>query len=165
MNRHLGINLRFGCAGFGQTLYTTSTAIFETWFFRSFARTSSSNRVGSTPAGIYRRNTMRPLSSYSEELCSRHRCDRSNDCTVSNTGFGFSLLPSRILTSQLECESNQNINNQLKPVTNTAIAHDPMPHASPTTTTMIALPVSFGLSSKVLNRKSAPIPKMTNASV
>ena len=40
-----------------------------------------------------------------------------------------------------------------------------MPHASPTTTTMIALPVSFGLSSTVLNRKSAPMPKMTKASV
>ena len=72
---------------------------------------------------------------------------------------------SRILTRQLECESSQYISNQAKAVTNTAMAHDPMPHASPTTTTMIALPVSFGLSSTVLNRKSAPIPKMTKASV
>ena len=54
------------------------------------------------------------------------------------------------LPRQLECESSQNISNQLKAVTNTAMAHDPMPHASPTTTTMIALPVSFGLSSTVL---------------
>src|SRR6266480_1811241 len=69
------------------------------------------------------------------------------------------------LPSQLECDSSQNISNQLKAVTNTAMAHDPMPHASPTTMTMIALPVSFGLSSRVLNRKSAPMPKMTNASV
>src|SRR5262249_53590163 len=108
---------------------------------------------------------MRPLSSYSEELCSRQRCDKSNDCTASNTGFGFSLLSSRILTRQLECESSQNISSQLKAVTKTAIAHDPMPHASPTTTTMIAFPVSFGLSSSVRNRSSAPIPKMTNARV
>src|SRR5262249_15963288 len=40
-----------------------------------------------------------------------------------------------------------------------------MPHASPTTTTVMAFPVSFGLSSTVRNRNSAPIPKITNASV
>lgn len=108
---------------------------------------------------------MRPLSSYSEELCSGYLWERSNDWTVSNTGFGFSLLSSRILTRQLECEASQNINNLLKAVTNTAIAHEPMPHASPTTTTMIALPVSFGLSSGVRNWSRAPIPKMTNARV
>jgi hypothetical protein len=108
---------------------------------------------------------MRPFSSYSAELCSRHLCDSSKDCTVSKTGFGSAPLLRRIRTSQLECESSQNINNQLKAVTNTAIAHDPMPHANPTTTTMIALPVSFGLSSSVRNRSSAPMPKMTNARV
>src|SRR5947208_784071 len=108
---------------------------------------------------------MRPLSSYRAELWRRHRWERSKDCTVSKTGFESAPLFRRILTSQLECESSQNNSNQLKAVTNTAIAHDPMPHASPTTTTMIAFPVSFGLSSRVLNRKSAPMPKMTKASV
>src|SRR5215467_11072744 len=162
---YLDINATLQVSAAIRCAYTTSTEIFETWFFRSFDRTSSSSCLGSTPTGIYRRNTMRPLSSYREELCSRQRCDKSNDCTASNTGFGFSLLSSRILTRQLACESSQNINSQLKAVTNTAIAHEPMPHASPTTTTMIALPVSFGLSSSVRNRNSAPIPKMTNARV
>src|SRR4030095_2658196 len=149
----------------GPSAYTTSTVILETWFLCSLDLTSCSKRVGSTPIGRYRRNTMRPLSSYSEELCSLHLCERSRDCTASNTGLGSSVSSSRILTSQLECESSQNISNQLKAVTNTAMAHDPMPHASPTTTIMIALPVSFGFSSRVLNRSSAPMPKMTNASV
>ena len=39
------------------------------------------------------------------------------------------------------------------------------PHASPMTTTVMALPVSFGLSSTVRKRRSAPMPKMTNARV
>src|SRR5436309_7074055 len=108
---------------------------------------------------------MRPLSSYRAELWRRHRWERSKDCTVSKTGFESAPLFRRILTSQLECESSQNYSNQLKAVTKTAIAHDPMPHASPTTTTMIALPVSFGLSSNVRNRSNAPIPKITKARV
>src|SRR5262249_42934332 len=62
-------------------------------------------------------------------------------------------------------ESNQKIRTQLKAVTNTAITHDPIPHASPITTTVMALPVSLGLSSTVRKRSSAPIPKMTNANV
>ena len=55
--------------------------------------------------------------------------------------------------------------SQLKAVTKIAIAHDPMPQASPTTTTIMAFPVSFGLSSTVRKRSRAPMPKMTNASV
>ena len=81
------------------------------------------------------------------------------------TGFGSSPSSSRILTRQLECESSQNKRSQLNAVTKTAIAQDPMPHASPTTTTIIAFPVSFGLSSTVRNLRSAPMPKITNASV
>src|SRR5207244_4120693 len=43
--------------------YTTSTSILETSDFRSFARTSASSFLGSIFAGIYRRNTICPLSS------------------------------------------------------------------------------------------------------
>src|SRR5204862_7864772 len=98
---------------------------------------------------------MRPLSSYRAELWRRHRWERSKDCTVSKTGFESAPLFRRILTSQLEGESRQNISNQLKAVTNTAIAHDPMPHASPTTTTMIALAASLGSASGVLQSERA----------
>src|SRR5215471_8951952 len=66
---YLDINATLQVSAAIRCAYTTSTEIFETWFFRSFDRTSSSSRRGSTPTGIYRRNTMRPLSSYSEELC------------------------------------------------------------------------------------------------
>ncbi len=62
---------------------------------------------------------MRPLSSKSEELCSLHLCEISRDRTASKTGFGSSVSSSRILTRQLECESSQNISNQLKAFTNT----------------------------------------------
>src|SRR6266496_4279282 len=80
-------------------------------------------------------------------------------------GFGSTLSSSRIRTRQLACESSQKTSSQVNAVTKTAIAHDPMPHASPTTTTVIAFPVSFGLSSSVRNRRSAPMPKITKASV
>src|SRR5882724_8691644 len=43
--------------------YTTSTSILETSDFRNFDRTSASNILGSTPAGMYSRNTICPLSS------------------------------------------------------------------------------------------------------
>ncbi len=66
---------------------------------------------------------------------------------------------------QAMCESSPEIRIQLKAVTKTAMTHEPMPHASPTTTTIMALTVSFGLSSAVRKRSRAPIPKMTNASV
>src|SRR3954453_22011420 len=167
MKRQVRIAVTFEClpGKWISRAYTTSTSILETLFLCSLARTSCSKRVGSTPLGRYSRNTMRPLSSKSEELWTLQLCETSRDCTASKTGFGSSVSSSRILTRQLECESSQNSSNQLKPVTNTAMAHEPMPHASPTTTTMIALPVSFGLSSTVLNRNNAPIPKMTNASV
>src|SRR5215217_3412092 len=161
MKRHVCTAIAIKCAArkWIERAYTTSTEILETWFLRSLALTSCSKRVGSTPVGRYSRNTMRPLSSYSEELCTLQLCETSRDCTASKTGFGSSVSSTRILTRQLECESSQNISNQLKAVTNTAMAHEPMPQASPTTTTMIALPVSFGLSSTVLNRNSAPMPK------
>src|SRR3954468_21656228 len=167
MKRQVRIAVTFDCVPrkWITRAYTTSTSILETWFLCSLALTSCSKRVGSTPFGRYRRNTMRPLSSKSEELCTLQLCETSSDCTASKMGFASSVSSSRILTSQLECESSQNISNQLKAVTNTAMAHDPIPQASPTTTTMIALPVSFGLSSRVLNRNSAPMPKMTKASV
>ena len=49
--------------GESRRAYTTSTAILETWFLRSLDLTSCSKRVGSTPVGRYRRNTICPLSS------------------------------------------------------------------------------------------------------
>ena len=62
-------------------------------------------------------------------------------------------------------ESSQKISSHAKTVKKTAIASSPRPAASPTTTTMIAFPVTFGLSSTVLKRINPPIPKMTNAIV
>src|SRR4051812_39565286 len=128
MKRQVRIAVTFGCMPLKSITraYTTSTSILETLFLCSLALTSCSKRVGSTPFGRYKRNTMRPLSSNSEELCTLQLCETSRDCTASKTGFGSSVSSSRILTRQLECESSQNISNQLKAVTNTAMAHDPI---------------------------------------
>ena len=108
-----------------------------------------------------RRNINCCLPLLSTELCSRQPREISNDCTVPNTGSGSSSSASRIRSLQAARESSQKMRIQLKAVTKTAITHDPMPHASPITTTMMALPVSFGLSSAVRKRSSAPMPKMT----